>query len=99
MLGHFIEGGISGPNVWSQPMLVRSADAVSVSVWGTGFGATVTLQRDLVGDGSWRDVESWTDEQVERTYLSDEQCYLRIGVKSGGYTTGTVNVRLGLKER
>ncbi|KKN52666.1 hypothetical protein LCGC14_0610600 [marine sediment metagenome] len=69
-----------------------TATRVSISVSGT-FGATVTLQRRLDGT-NWRDVSNWTTT-TEESYIVDQRVDLRIGVKTGNFTSGTAVVRLG----
>lgn len=65
----------------------------NVSVSGT-FSATVVLQRSFDGGSNWKDVDSWT-AAAERTVENNEPNVLhRIGIKTGGYTSGTAVVRI-----
>lgn len=84
---------VTAQNEFSDPLTVRKDIRVSVSVSGT-FVATVTLQRRLDGT-NWRDVEAWSGE-IEGSYVVDEPCDLRIGVKTGGFTSGTAVCRIGM---
>ncbi len=74
-----------------------AGDYISVSIDGI-TDSTVTLQRRFYNDAgvalSWFDVESWSAD-IEVTYVSDEKCDLRLGIKTGNYGTDTVVVRLG----
>jgi hypothetical protein len=74
----------SAQNTWSSPIqLVGSFD---LSISGT-FVATVTVQRS--DDAStWRNVDSWT---VPSEVVGYEPVlnYYRVGVPTGGYTSGT----------
>lgn len=64
----------------------------NLSISGT-FSATVTVQRST-DNSSWRDVDSYT-AAAEEVGFEPEVMYYRVGVKTGGYTSGTVDVRLG----
>jgi hypothetical protein len=79
-------------NIFSPALPVPSKTAVSVSVSGT-FVGTVTLQRRFDG-GAWHDHSTWT-AIAETTYDVDEGGELRIGIKTGGYTSGTAVCRIG----
>ena len=83
---------VTAQNEFTGILPVLPLERVSLSISGT-FVATVVLQRQLDGT-NWRDVEEWTDE-VETTYVGDEPGDLRLGVKTGGFTSGTVVCRLG----
>lgn len=64
----------------------------NVSISGN-FVATVFVQRSP-DNVTWYDVESYTDT-AERYGFEPENMWYRIGVKSGGYSSGTIVVRLG----
>lgn len=74
----------------------------NLSIYGT-FSATVTLQRSFDAGTTWHDVNSWTapfegvdTEPALRDYgVTPVVAQYRVGVKTGGYTSGTANVRLG----
>jgi len=91
---------ITAQNTFSEALPLQSGEKCSISISGT-FSATVSLQRRFDGaDGSWNDVATpegdagWT-VPVESTYEADENCEVRLGVKTSNYTSGTANVRLG----
>lgn len=67
----------------------------NISISGT-FVATVVVQRSIDGS-TWHDVNSFT-APFEGTGFDPEYIYYRIGVKTGGYTSGTVVARLGAKD-
>jgi hypothetical protein len=67
----------------------------NVSVSGT-FVGTVFVQRST-DNTNWRDVNSFT-APFEGTGFDPEVMYYRIGIKTGGYTSGTAVVRLGRKD-
>lgn len=64
----------------------------NLSISGT-FSATVTVQRSVDGS-TWRDVDTFT-APTEQVGMDPESLFYRVGVKTGNYTSGTVNVRLG----
>ena len=64
----------------------------NISISGT-FSATVFVQRST-DNSTWRDVDSFT-AAAEEVGFEPEVMYYRIGVKTGGYASGTADVRLG----
>lgn len=91
---------ITAQNQWTTPsyfstdfgMEASSAD-ITISIYGT-FVATVTLQRSFDDGSNWHDVATYTaptQTKVEHTNFSAKW---RLGVKTGEFTSGTVNVRL-----
>lgn len=82
---------ISAQNTYSDALEIP-ADHFSVSVQGT-FTATVTLQKSYDGS-TWYDVDTFTSAG-EWVGHEPEGCRYRIGVKTGEYTVGTINTRIG----
>lgn len=78
--------GIFGVNVSG----TLNARIFAINVSGT-FVANVILQRSLGAPGSWTDVETYT-APVSKTFddkLDNQIVYYRLGIKTGGYTSGT----------
>lgn len=67
--------------------------AFNVSIYGA-FNATVTLQRSFDGGATWLDCDTWS-APVQDVGDEPEGAMYRLGVKTGDYVSGTVNVRLG----
>lgn len=90
---------ITAENMFTEPLELDSGNLASLSLSGT-YVATAVLQRQLPGQVGWNDVPNpddsvgWSDN-TEKTYKADERCLLRLGVKTGDYTSGTVEARLG----
>jgi hypothetical protein len=66
----------------------------SVSIAGT-WAATCTLQRSI-DDATWEDVQTYT-ANTTTTFndgLDNVEYYYRIGVKTGGFTSGTIELGL-----
>ena len=66
-----------------------------VELAGT-WTATVTLQRSIGAPGSWTDVTTYTTNG-NNTYndgLDNQVVYYRVGVKTGDFTSGTVELAL-----
>ncbi len=92
------------PNQKQEASITAQATFTDPAVFGGSFGlrvrgtwsATVTLQRSDDGGTTYDDVESWTANVVR---IVDEPlrggATYRLGVKSGDFTSGTVQVRLG----
>ena len=68
----------------------------NLSITGT-FVATVTVQRSFDGS-NWNDVDSFTTA-TEQVGFEPESIYYRAGIKTGDYTSGTINIRLGYEDR
>ena len=66
---------------------IQIVGSFDISISGT-FSATATAQRSEDGT-NWRDVKSWTAPAEEAGY-DPVLMYYRVGVKTGGYTSGTV---------
>lgn len=88
--------GIGAANVFSDAIQISPAKGTffNVSVWGT-FVATVTLQRSFDLGTTWLDVATYTSAKEEIRQEPEGALY-RIGVKTGAYTSGTVDVRIGV---
>lgn len=73
------------------------------SAQGT-FVATVTLQRSFDNGGTWEDVDTNTSvfslsgfEPLAPFKFSKPHVKYRLGVKTGEFTSGSINVRLGIR--
>jgi hypothetical protein len=74
---------------------VRLEGYFNVSISGT-FIATVVAQRSI-DNVTWLDADSWTAPSEEYGF-EPELMYWRIGVKTGGYTSGTAVLRIGRED-
>lgn len=91
---------INGQNQYTDALLVKPGDEVSVSIGGSGWSAAVYVQRMLDG-ANWAPLQLPSGQNsatapIEMTYLADETGYLRIGVPTGMYVSGSIPVRLGV---
>jgi hypothetical protein len=84
---------VAAENTFSDAVQLKGYFNISIS--GT-FVATVVVQRSI-DNVSWHDVNSFT-APFEGNGFDPEFIYYRIGVKTGGYTSGTVVVRLGAQD-
>lgn len=85
---------ITAQNTFSTGVLTEGYFNVSIS--GT-FVATVFLQRST-DNSTWMDVDSFTGP-VEQYGFDPEFMYYRIGVKTGGFTSGSVVCRIGGEDK
>jgi hypothetical protein len=81
---------ITAQNTFTDP--VQLTGNFNLSISGT-FSATVTVQRSS-DNSTWRDVDTFTAPSEEVGYEPEVMWY-RAGVKTGGFTSGTADVRLG----
>jgi len=79
--------------VWATPLPVRGGSAYNVSVWGTFVGKSV-FQRSFDGGTTWLNVAEYT-AATEVTGSCPEDCLLRVGTPVSGWTSGTINSRIG----
>jgi hypothetical protein len=87
----YVTVSIAAENTFSDSILLVGKFNLSIS--GT-FAATVWVQRSFDAGVTWRDVQSFSGP-VELTADEPEKSILyRLGVKTGGYTSGTVVGRL-----
>ncbi|PBB68135.1 hypothetical protein CK228_13580 [Mesorhizobium sp. WSM4312] len=78
---------ITAQNTFTTPVLVQAGNSFDISISGT-FVASVVLQRSK-DQVTWMDVETNT-APVEKTGSAGSAWYFRLGIKTGGYTSGTV---------
>ena len=81
---------ITAQNTFTDP--VQLTGNFNLSISGT-FSATVTVQRST-DNSTWRDVDTFTAPSEEVGYEPEVMWY-RAGVKTGAFTSGTADVRLG----
>jgi WD40 repeat protein len=78
---------------WSNPIKVTgvgTARKFSITITGT-FSATITLQKSLSAPGNWVDVSTYTSatSTPKTDGLDNQTIYYRIGIDTGGYTSGS----------
>lgn len=94
----FEKAEITAQNSFTGWMPLQAGERASVSITGT-WAATVVLQRRLP-DGTVADVPNpddtvgWT-ANTQKSYEADERQDIRLGVKTGDFTSGTVVARIG----
>lgn len=90
--GQMVTKTIVAQNVFTEGMAVSAGVTVSISISGVS-DSTVTVQRRL-DDSNWRDVKDYTVSS-EESFVTDEACDVRIGIKTGNYGSDTVVCRAG----
>lgn len=81
-------------NMFTDWLQLDHGNVASISIAGAAFVGTVTLERRLDGVNA-RSVQTWTAD-AEKSYVADEGCEIRLGVRTGAYTSGSVDLRLGI---
>lgn len=98
---NIVQQVISGANLFTEAVLPRKVSRfpgyMNISISGT-FVGTVMLQRSFDKGVTWLDHTSYT--VTTETSLSDQEIgvYYRLGIKTGGYTSGSATCRLGVGE-
>jgi len=82
-----VEAKLTAANTFSDSIAIPPDGLVGLSISGS-FSATVTVQRYLDG---WKDVEDFTSA-TEKNMQSAVGLKMRVGVKTGNYTSGTVEI-------
>lgn len=90
----------TGENQFTSPSVKVTGTAaqrlLSVTITGT-WVATITVQQSIGVDGAWVDFVSYTTNQAATPLndgLDNQIVYYRIGIKVGGYTSGTATCQL-----
>ncbi len=86
-----VQTAIAAENTYTDTIPVGKGH-FNFSLWGT-FVGTVFVQRSFDGGTTWLDVASFT-VATEDVGLEPDGALYRAGIKTGGYTSGTANVRL-----
>lgn len=92
--GQNVSSELTGEDQFTNTVRVTGIGAgrvFRISIQGT-FTATVKLQRSIGAPGDWVDVKSYTapvSGNIDDN-LDNQIAYYRLGIKPGGYTSGTV---------
>jgi len=84
---------LTAQNTFSDAVKVHGEFNLSLS--GT-WAATVFVQRSYDDGSTWLDVESYTANTEQVGSSPEEDVLVRFGVKTGGYTSGTIVGRISL---
>jgi hypothetical protein len=92
-VGQTVTASISSQNTLTDPIRVTGVGgsrSFSLTITGT-WVATVVLQQSIGDIGAWTDYGTYTTNQsiTVSDGLDNQIIYYRIGVKTGGYTSGT----------
>lgn len=96
--GQRVSASIAAQNTFTNTIEVTGVGEsrrFAITITGT-WSATVVLQRSVGITGNWVDVASYTVNQ-STTYadsLDNQSVFYRIGIKTGGYSSGTAVVAL-----
>ena len=92
---------ITAENQWTTP--IELIGDFNYSAQGT-FSAKVTLQRSLDNIETWEDVDfnispfSYIGTEPYSPFkVSGAHIFYRLGVKTGDFVSGTINVKLGIR--
>jgi len=88
-MSRVVTAAIAAQNTFSDS--IRLSGPFDLSISGT-FVATVTVQRSY-DNSTWRDVDVFA-APTEQYGFQPEIAWYRAGVKTGAYTSGTVDVSL-----
>lgn len=98
-IGQRVAFDANGADQWSNPIKILGVGASqrTFNIIRTGtWVATITLQRSVGEIGAWVDVATYTTNATItlNDALDNQTIYYRIGIKSGGYTSGTASLEL-----
>lgn len=83
---------ITAQNTFTSGVVLSGAFSLSIS--GTWAG-TVTIQRSFDAGTTWLDVQNYTANFEDTGNEPAVGVLYRVGFKTGNYTSGTANVRIG----
>jgi hypothetical protein len=66
----------------------------SLSIEGSSFSGTVTLQRSFDNASTWKDYDTYTADAEERHIDTTIGILYRAGCKEGDFTSGSVDIIL-----
>ena len=95
--GEYISSNVTATvnthDMFTDPLspMFKSEGNVNISVHSDTMDATITLQRKFRGAVTWRD---WTANAEQRLVDTERGMLYRLGVKNGGHTSGTIQLRL-----
>lgn len=97
-VGQQVVASVTAEDQWSDPIRVTGISAgrtVNVTITGT-WVATVRIQQSVGDIGNWVDYTAYTGNTTTtiNDSLDNQIIYYRIGVKTGGFTSGTADVNL-----
>jgi len=93
-LSSAVERTITAQNQFTDSIQLKGPFNFSVS---GSFSATVTIQRSFVAPEDtpvWQDVSTYTASREDIGISPDERIWWRAGVKTGQFTSGSVDVRI-----
>ena len=97
-VGQTVEASLSAQNTFSDPILVTGVGTSRVLeiVRSNTWTATLTLQRSIAEPGTWVDVKTYTTNGTDsfNDGFDNSDIYYRVGIKTGDYTSGTVDLSL-----
>jgi hypothetical protein len=83
---------ISAENTFSDPITV-GCGYFKIYIWGSSFSATVSLQTTPDDGVTWITAKTYTGKSVD-VGLDPTGGKYRLGIETGNYTSGTVNVKI-----
>jgi hypothetical protein len=85
---------ISAENTFTDAVLIIGDFNISIAAsTSPAFSGTVVAQRS--NDGTvWRDVDTWVSTSAEEVGYDPIKNYYRAGIKTGGYSAGSVAITL-----
>jgi stress-induced morphogen len=98
----FEEKTITAQNTFTDPIRAVPREGgegrLNISIVGTAFSGTVTLQRQYLNadvfTDTWLDVYTWTADKEDFLTEKSREVIYRIGVKTGEFAGTSVKVRL-----
>lgn len=88
-----VAASVAAQNTFTEAAEFDARRPFNLSVSGTWAG-TATLQRSFDAGSTWVDVDSYTANTEKLIDTTEAGVLWRLGVKTGGYTSGTAVCRL-----
>lgn len=95
-----VSASVAAENTFTTGLLLALNQACSISISGT-FSGTVRLQRSF-DNSTWENITNgdgtalgWPAPCAPGAYVAEERCFVRLGIPTGLYTSGTAVCRLG----
>ena len=89
---------ITAQATWTDALELDAGETVIVSISGT-WVATVTLQRSFDDGSTWVDYITYTSNASTEIIESRDDVQYRLGVDTGDFTSGTIEVSIAIPEQ
>ena len=90
---------VTAQNQWTDSITTEAGDTLIIGIGGSGYVATVTLQKSYDGGSTWIDYYQVSSNETTEYNIIEDEVVFRLGVKTGDFTSGTVSCTLTQRDQ